>query len=305
MRVVLKLGVIFSAVLISILLCGRATAQQKELADAANFCTAALLNSYCKGYTEELLASAKVAMKPEDRETLQNNLARFTKMSQQQANLSRFGKHRSWTFTGQPGVFRYLGRGQVRNFLSGSSDIDKLTGYYSQVCLARDNSTFTAELGRLSGICSGIYSEWTTYTGERYGFSVEYPAYLLKEQKAPHNNDGRTFLSENGSASLVVFGRFNTDEWADAKAMKAGLLASGNYTDLSYEQAKEGWVVLSGTRGDVVYYEKYVLSCKNKIINSIILNHLSEDTDRFSDITKRIAMSLKPGIGLETPEEAC
>ena len=66
-------------------------------------------------------------------------------------------------------------------------------------------------LSRLAGLTGLLLvnlvqaETWKRYTNERFGTSVEVPADFTAKPP-PANNDGRTFVSRDGSARILVYG---------------------------------------------------------------------------------------------------
>jgi hypothetical protein len=95
---------------------------------------------------------------------------------------------------------------------------------------------------------------WKSYTNIRYQYAICYPEDLLIPQGESPNNDGQTFLAEDG-AQLVVFGQNNAlkeslkDALVGTESRLAG--ASGKVT---YKVLKPKWFVVSGKNGQTVFY---------------------------------------------------
>lgn len=54
------------------------------------------------------------------------------------------------------------------------------------------------------------YSNYTNYTNEKYGFSIEYPSELVIE-KVSTNNDGIYFSNIDNTVELIVWGNNNVE----------------------------------------------------------------------------------------------
>ena len=51
--------------------------------------------------------------------------------------------------------------------------------------------------------------KYSTYNNDRFEFSIDYPESLLKMQPPPENDDGRTFISGDGTVEMRVWGQYN------------------------------------------------------------------------------------------------
>jgi len=95
---------------------------------------------------------------------------------------------------------------------------------------------------------------WQTYVNDRFGTSFAFPADIFTPSPPPENGDGRRFVAED--ATLEVYAWHNIDS-ENAASLKRRLVGSDGYTDVTYSPAGRSWLVLSGYRGDNIFYEKY------------------------------------------------
>ena len=97
--------------------------------------------------------------------------------------------------------------------------------------------------------------DWQTSVNGRYGMQVSYPASLFKPSDSPDGGDGRGFVAEN--AQLEVFGWRNTAGETPGR-LKDRLIGTEGYENVTYSPVGNSWLVVSGYRGDKVFYEKYI-----------------------------------------------
>ena len=95
---------------------------------------------------------------------------------------------------------------------------------------------------------------WQIYVNDRFGTSFAFPADIFAPAAAPENGDGRRFVAED--ATLEVYAWHNIDS-ETAATLKRRLMGSDGYTDVTYSPSGRSWLVLSGYRGDNIFYEKY------------------------------------------------
>lgn len=70
--------------------------------------------------------------------------------------------------------------------------------------------------------------------------------------------------------------------------------------NVTYRAAGKNWFVLSGTRGDRVFYTRYQLSHRNEIVNAFEISYPAALTSSYNPIAARISKSLRPGQGYQT-----
>lgn len=156
--------------------------------------------------------------------------------------------------------------------------------------------------GALAALPRAAFAEkretWKLYSNERYGATIEYPS-RFKPGTPPDNNDGLSFTADDG-AELKVWGSLNVLEH-DIPALEA-FLREGSKADekITYRAAGRNWLVLSGTRGDKVFYTRYLLSHRNEVENAFDISYPAALTAAYDPIVARIAKSLKGGRGFQT-----
>jgi hypothetical protein len=133
---------------------------------------------------------------------------------------------------------------------------------------------------------------WRTYGNARYGTSVSYPADLFSPGEEPANGDGLAFSASDG-AKLLVFGQNNALGETPATLRKRLVADSPeSYSAITYEKADKRSLTLSGTRGDTIFYERYVFSVPPDTIHAIVVTYPAALKDRYDRIVTRISRSL-------------
>jgi len=141
---------------------------------------------------------------------------------------------------------------------------------------------------------------WATYRNPRFGTTIEYPP-RFRPGRPPDNNDGLSFTAADG-ATLSVWGSLNIMEHDIAgleKFLRESLDAGERIT---YRAAGRNWLVLSGTRGERVFYRRHALSHRNEIANGFEISYPGSLATRYDPIVARISKSLRSGRGYQTPE---
>jgi len=135
---------------------------------------------------------------------------------------------------------------------------------------------------------------YKTYVNGRYGFTIDYPDYLIPQGEAA-NGDGQVFLSKDGEAELRVYARACIDDWdttpaeflkkAEAEKVKEGRL-------ISYRAKGKGFAVVSGTKGKQIYYDKLLTT--GNWCTFLHWNYAISNKEKYDEATKLIASSFKP-----------
>jgi hypothetical protein len=140
---------------------------------------------------------------------------------------------------------------------------------------------------------------WKTYLNDRFGVSISYPT-RFKPGTPPDNNDGLRFTAADGAA-FAVWGSFNALEH-DVAGLEAFLRENPKDGEtITYRAAGKNWLVLSGTRGDQLFYTRYLLSHRNEVENAFKITYPAALATSYDPIVTRMSKSLKAGRGYQTP----
>jgi hypothetical protein len=140
--------------------------------------------------------------------------------------------------------------------------------------------------------------KWTIYFNDRYGTTISYPT-RFKPGEPPDANDGLSFTADDG-AEFAVWGSFNALEHdiAGLEAFLRGAPKDGE--KIIYRAAGKNWLVLSGTRGDRLFYTRYLLSHRNEVENAFKISYPAALAATYDPIVTRMSKSLKAGRGYQT-----
>jgi hypothetical protein len=70
------------------------------------------------------------------------------------------------------------------------------------------------------------------------------------------------------------------------------------YEDITYHPRGRSWFVLSGRRGDQIYYEKVIFSsCSGHVVNVLAIAYPEAQRDLFDPVVERMDDSFKSGRG--------
>jgi hypothetical protein len=99
------------------------------------------------------------------------------------------------------------------------------------------------------------------YTNVRYAYAVSYPADIFNAEPESESGDGRRLVSKDSKATIFVYaeaalGGPNSDLLTFAQLYKDQLNEIGRESKITYKTAGQGWFVISGTKGNQIFYQK-------------------------------------------------
>jgi hypothetical protein len=134
---------------------------------------------------------------------------------------------------------------------------------------------------------------WKLYVNARYGTAAEYPADRFHPGRPPDNGDGQAFRAADG-AELRIYAGWNIDDHTPADYETFLRSGDSDYTDVTYRATGNNWLVLSGYRGDSIYYEKYLFTKgKNGAIHALTATYPRDAKAVYDPIVARMARSLR------------
>ena len=136
-------------------------------------------------------------------------------------------------------------------------------------------------------------TSWQTYVNERFGTIADVPA-DWRAGEPPDNGDGLTFTSPDGQAWVAVFGSLNLFDTVGETMDMLDTPQEGEV--ITYRHREQRMIVVSGTKGDLIFYEKSILSCRDQIWSGIRLEYPVVRKQSFDAIVTHVARSLRgPG----------
>ena len=146
------------------------------------------------------------------------------------------------------------------------------------------------------------HAQWETYTNERFGFSLRYPANVFSLAQSATEHDGQLFQGLRGQGRLLVGALRNEEGYSLERYQRFITKQSWSKYAISYAPKGQTWFVLSGEGEGQIFYEKVMFSCQGKIINSFALIYPSESRDTFAPLVEGIEKSFRPGTACEGTE---
>jgi serine/threonine-protein kinase len=140
---------------------------------------------------------------------------------------------------------------------------------------------------------------WQTYVNERFGSTADVPA-GWRAGTPPENGDGLTFAAPDGQATIAIFGSLNVWDKLD-EAFAAHETAETGET-ITYKHRDKRGTVVSGTKGDRIFYRKSILSCRGQVWNNVAIEYQAAEKQAFDAIVSHIAASLRSGKSAQVEE---
>jgi len=140
---------------------------------------------------------------------------------------------------------------------------------------------------------------WKPYHNPRFGTTADVPA-GWKPNPPPENGDGLVFVSPAGTARLIISGNLNV--WDTIAEGMAIYEKKEDGETVTYKHREARAITLSGTKGDLIFYEKHILSCRDQIWNSIHLEYPAAAKKDFDPLVAHVAHSLRPGVSEQVEE---
>jgi hypothetical protein len=130
---------------------------------------------------------------------------------------------------------------------------------------------------------------YRTYHNDRFGVSADVPR-DWRAGRPPDNGDGLKFTSPDGAATLIVSGSYRMADTV-AEALNSEQAADEGET-ITYQTRGPRMAVISGMRGQTVFYRKVVVSCKDEVMNHVSIEYPLARKQQFDALVSHIATSL-------------
>lgn len=139
--------------------------------------------------------------------------------------------------------------------------------------------------------------QWETIASERYGFMIAYPGSVFAPRDSTPDEHGHVLASHDGAARLVV-GAFANDSAVTMLEYREQLLTE-NYSgsDIDFAPVNRSWFIVSGTRGNMHFYERVSFTCGGRLINSWALLYPVAERHIYDRIVEAVARTYQPGAG--------
>lgn len=140
-------------------------------------------------------------------------------------------------------------------------------------------------------------AQWASGRDDGFGFRYAYPQATFAPIEGESKPSFHYFVSPASDAKLL-FGAWSNKEGRTPDAFKQWLIANTEgYDEVTYLPRGRTWFVLSGYRGDNIYYEKVMFSCGGHVVNVFAIAYPVSERAQYDPIVERVEDSFKPGPG--------
>lgn len=134
----------------------------------------------------------------------------------------------------------------------------------------------------IAALSSSAAFAQSTYTNQRFGYSICIPAGLVAQREAD-NGDGRAFLAADG-AKLIVYASHNALDQTLAQARGDVIERLG---PASYRAGGADWFVVSGGASGAIYYVR--TSLRRGVFTSFELTYPASAAARWNPVAAQLS----------------
>ena len=135
---------------------------------------------------------------------------------------------------------------------------------------------------------------WTVQRDPGLGFHFSYPRDLFQRTEGEGKPSFHYFASRDAEAKFMV-GAWDNEAGQTPSEFKSWLLANtGGYDEQTYMPRGRSWFVISGYRGDTIYYEKVMFSCAGQVVNVLAISYPKEARSLYDPVIEQMEDSFRP-----------
>ena len=144
----------------------------------------------------------------------------------------------------------------------------------------------------LIAAASAAAADYRPYANARFGTAADVPAGWASDPP-PENGDGLVFRSPDQTASVTVSGSLHV--WDTIDEAMAIYQQPNNGETITYRHREPRALVVSGTHGDTIFYARHILSCHDRVWNSVYIEYPASQKATYDAMVTHIARSLHAG----------
>jgi hypothetical protein len=138
---------------------------------------------------------------------------------------------------------------------------------------------------------------WASESDPDLGFTFSYPSDLFDRAEGDGKPSFHYFASEDAEAKFLV-GGWNNSAGQSPVSLKQWMIDNvGGYDETTYRPRGKSWFVLSGYRGDIIYYEKVMFSCEDRLVSVFAITYPVDQRDTYDPVVERMEDAFRPGSG--------
>jgi hypothetical protein len=142
--------------------------------------------------------------------------------------------------------------------------------------------------------CVAATGPWAIERDAKLGFRFTYPNDVFHRIEGDGKSSFHYFVSNHAEAKFMV-GAWNNEAAQTPNEFKRWLLANtGGYHAMTYVPRGRSWFVISGYRGEVIYYEKVMFSCAGGVVNVFAISYPKDRRHVFDPVVEQMEDSFRP-----------
>ncbi|WP_165937604.1 hypothetical protein [Antarcticimicrobium sediminis] len=146
-------------------------------------------------------------------------------------------------------------------------------------------------------------SGWTTYTNSRFGTSLDYPtSHFQPAGAAPENGDGRSFVSPDRQAEVLVWGAHNALEQTPQQMMEEVRSSHTSGTVIS-QQADASGFTIKLLEGAKLIQQRSILDGGN-VVHSLLVRYPANQDGKYGEVVQAMIASLSAPAAEAAPPTA-
>jgi hypothetical protein len=135
---------------------------------------------------------------------------------------------------------------------------------------------------------------WAVYHDSIYDCRLEYPSFLFTQEPLDLTQEAQRFSGPNTQTYFRVMG-VNNKDGLTPEGVKAKYRRSDVPGEIVYERTTSDFLVLSGYRGDSIFYTKVSLSADERNICILEITYPRGEKRTFDDVVTRMSRSFVAG----------
>lgn len=137
--------------------------------------------------------------------------------------------------------------------------------------------------------------QWRSYTNARFGAAADVPV-GFRPEPPPANNDGRSFVSPDGTARISIYSSNAPSVVVASFAEYAAWLMQEEAAryPITYKAAGKGWFAFSGISEGEILYTRVIAGCPDQsIAHHVQLRYRVAAKAEYDPIVSHVAKSLR------------
>src|SRR5688572_30354305 len=141
--------------------------------------------------------------------------------------------------------------------------------------------------------CLAATVPWASERDVELGFRFSYPLDLFNRIEGDGKSSFHYFVTEDAEAKFMV-GAWDNEAAQTPNEFKRWLLANtGGYDEMTYVPRGRSWFVISGYRGDDIYYEKVMFSCSGSVVSVFAIAYPKDFRGLYDPVVEQMEDSFR------------